>query len=397
MQAKNMSMSPEFSGFLDFVRWVAALLVVLHHWRHLWFSDLADVTNKTLLIRVFYFFTGFGTEAVMVFFVLSGFLVGGGALRKFRTRSYSPLDYMISRFSRIYTVLVPALILGGLLDWIGLQYFNSTEIYTNAPRYHTKSLGFVITDNLNIMTFLSNLFDLQGILTKHFGSNIPLWSLSFEWWFYCLFALILDIITRRYTDLIFWLSGLVGVILILVFPIKLSLYFLIWLLGVSVASIDSNRFRFNPYVSLIIFVLLSAGSRLSRILFDAHQNDPVYFYLGFIEDFIVAMGFAALILSVRSTQKTVPGSLAFHKVMADFSFTIYLLHVPLLVFITAILSSNFGVPFFVQPTLQHFLISGLILLLIYVILFIYSQFTERFTPNVKNYLTRTIISIRKVS
>ena len=54
MQAKNMSMSPEFSGFLDFVRWMAALLVVLHHWRHLWFADLADVTNKTLLIKFFY-------------------------------------------------------------------------------------------------------------------------------------------------------------------------------------------------------------------------------------------------------------------------------------------------------------------------------------------------------
>lgn len=73
MQAKNMSMSPEFSGFLDFVRWMAALLVVLQHIRYLWFAEYADIQNKTILFKLFYFLTGFGSEAVMVFFVLSGF------------------------------------------------------------------------------------------------------------------------------------------------------------------------------------------------------------------------------------------------------------------------------------------------------------------------------------
>ena len=69
-------------------------------------------------------------------------------------------------------------------------------------------------------------------------------------------------------------------------------------------------------------------------------------------------------------------------------------YVPLLVFITAILSSNFGVPFFVQPTLQVFLISALLLLLIYVALYLYSRNTERFTPNIKACLT-SLITIKK--
>ena len=82
MQAKNTSMSPQFSGFLDFIRWMAALLVVLQHIRYLWFAEYADIQNKTILFKLFYFLTGFGSEAVMVFFVLSGFLVGGGGLKK---------------------------------------------------------------------------------------------------------------------------------------------------------------------------------------------------------------------------------------------------------------------------------------------------------------------------
>jgi peptidoglycan/LPS O-acetylase OafA/YrhL len=207
MQTKNLAMQPKFSEFLDLVRWLAALLVVLHHGRHLWFVDLADVPNKTLLIKVFYFLTGFGSEAVMVFFLLSGYLVGGGALRKWRSDSYSSVDYMISRFSRIYTLLVPVLIFGALIDWIGLHYLNGTEIYTNSPRYHTKSLGFVISDNLNIPTFFSNLFNFQDIFSSHFGSNSPLWSLSYEWWYYCLFALILEVMSRKTTDVLYWVSG----------------------------------------------------------------------------------------------------------------------------------------------------------------------------------------------
>jgi len=82
MQTKNLSLSPELPGFLNIVRWVAALLVVLQHIRFLWFAEYANEQNKSSLIKIFYFFTGFGSEAVIVFFVLSGFLVGGGSLTK---------------------------------------------------------------------------------------------------------------------------------------------------------------------------------------------------------------------------------------------------------------------------------------------------------------------------
>src|SRR5450830_63989 len=277
MQTKNLSMSPEFSGFLDFVRWVAALLVVMHHGRHLWFADLSDVTNKTLLIKAFYFITGFGGEAVMVFFLLSGFLVGGGAIRKWRTGAYSSIDYMINRFSRIYTLLVPALIFGGLLDLIGLHYFNSTEIYTNSPRYHTKSLGYVISDNFNIPTFFSNLFNFQGILSSHFGSNSPLWSLSYEWWYYCLFALLLELMIRKSSDIFFWISGICIIATLVLFPVKLPLYFLIWALGAWIASIDHNRFSLSPIYGWAVFALLTTASRVSHIYFDSYENTSAGF------------------------------------------------------------------------------------------------------------------------
>ncbi len=393
MQAKNMSMSPEFSGFLDFVRWMAALLVVLQHIRYLWFAEYADIQNKTILFKLFYFLTGFGSEAVMVFFVLSGFLVGGGGLRKYRDGKYSVSDYFINRFSRIYTVLLPALIFGGLLDWIGLQYFNGTAIYTNSPLHPTRLLNFNISNQLDWPTFLANLVNLEGILTSHFGSNGPLWSLAYEWWYYCLFALILELFRKKFTDLLFWIfvTGILGAIIVL--PIGLLLYMLIWGIGVLAAIINPERIKFSPYIGCAMFILILIGSRLFHILLDK-SDLPGMFIIGFFVNLLLAISFSLLIISLRKQSFPNFQHLAFHKLMADFSYTVYLMHVPLLVFITAILSSNFGVPFFVQPTLQVFLISALLLLLIYVALYLYSRNTERFTPNIKACLT-SLITIKK--
>lgn len=400
MQTKNLSMSPEFSGFLDFVRWVAALLVVLQHIRYLWFAEYVNVQNKSLLIKSFYFFTGFGSEAVLVFFVLSGFLVGGGALRKWQAGTYSATDYFISRFSRIYIVLLPALILGGLLDWVGLQYFNSTEIYTNSPSFHTKSLDFYISNNLNWSTFFANLANLQGILTnlqgdiiKQFGSNGPLWSLAYECWYYCLFALILELFGKRCTGLDFWVLVVIALSALILLPVNLLLFMVVWGVGAWAAIIDPKHLKSPPppYIGCVLFILLLIGSRLSHILLDGYMHDfIVSMTIRMVRDISLAIGFSLLIISLRNMRYPVVRSLTLHKLMADFSFTIYLLHVPLLVFITAILSSHYGMSFFVQPTLQVFVVTTIILLVIYVVLYGFSLVTERYTSNVKRYLTKLI-------
>lgn len=397
MQTKSLPMSSQLSEFLNLARWMAALLVVLHHARHLWFMDLSNVTNKSLSIKVFYFFTGFGGEAVMVFFLLSGFLVGGGALKKMRENSFNATDYMISRISRIYTVLVPALICGGLLDWIGLRYLNGTEIYTNSAQYKTKSLGFVIADNLDISTFMSNLFNLQGTLSHVFGSNTPLWSLSYEWWYYCLFALILTLMSRKTSELSFWISAVCIVAAVFVFPFKQTLYFSVWMLGAWIATIESSRFRISPVYAWAIFILLASGSRISHIYFDSLQDQPIGEFINFLQNFLVAAGFSILILSIRNIKTFVPGSNSFHMRMADFSYTIYLLHVPMLVFITALLSDKYAIPFFVQPATQVFFQFSLILISIYIGLYFFSQVTEKFTPNVKSYLIRVASRNRQIT
>lgn len=132
-------MNNNFSALLNSCRWGAAFLVVLSHVRHLILIDYKDIEYKSIFIKGFYFITGLGHEAVVVFFVISGFLVGGLTVRKWSVKlSYK--DYFAARFSRIYSVLIPALLLGAGLDWIGLDWsflmlLKFTQIHQNIIRY----------------------------------------------------------------------------------------------------------------------------------------------------------------------------------------------------------------------------------------------------------------------
>ena len=93
--------------------------------------DYDKVFTKNILTRALYFITGLGHQAVIVFFVLSGFLVGGSVVRNFKQNNFSPKQYLINRVSRLYVVLLVALPVGYLLDWIGINWFNATGIYSN--------------------------------------------------------------------------------------------------------------------------------------------------------------------------------------------------------------------------------------------------------------------------
>src|SRR3954463_10277531 len=74
---------------LDAVRGAAALAVVAYHIRYKFFLDYSEVRSSDLLTHVFYAATAFGHDAVMVFFVLSGYLITGTVLKDVRGDRWS--------------------------------------------------------------------------------------------------------------------------------------------------------------------------------------------------------------------------------------------------------------------------------------------------------------------
>lgn len=89
--------------WLDALRFIAAFMVVLSHSRNLFFPAFCDLpdSQQNILTMAFTLFCRMGHEAVIIFFVLSGFLVGGCGIERIQNGTMNVGSYSIDRFSRI--------------------------------------------------------------------------------------------------------------------------------------------------------------------------------------------------------------------------------------------------------------------------------------------------------
>jgi peptidoglycan/LPS O-acetylase OafA/YrhL len=335
--------STEGSVHLDALRGLAALVVVLGHTRSLYFSSTskepaatAPPTAATAILpgspaglplpstKI-----TIGNEAVMIFFVLSGFLVGGSVLRSFRKNRFSWSDYLTKRLTRLWVVLIPALIMGFAIDHAGLAHFGANSIYGSPP-----GQLIVVGDlasRLGIPTLLGNLFFTQGILVEDFGVNESLWSLTFEFWYYILFPLMAVVLlsrwklTGRSIALVCFaaISYFVGPIVMLHFPI--------WILGAGVAWLPSKlterMARVLALVMAVILILLMPVLRAASV--------KIY-----VAEWVMAIGSGCLIYFVKHLEsgRRPDWYSAVSGFFSRISYTLYLVHLPLAVFLCAALN-----------------------------------------------------------
>jgi len=255
-----------------------------------------------------------GHQAVLVFFVLSGLLVGGSAIRKIFDGTFRWIDYLGARLSRLWVPLIPILVLGGLLDLAAAHYFPGTPAADSAGR-------------VSIPIFLGNIAFLQDIAVPYLGSNGPLWSLSFEWWFYLAFPLLLIAGMRlRSSPAQAVLAGLLALaIYFLVGPI-FAFYFILWCFGAMVAVLP-RRIPANVIPKLIpvaVAVLLAVN-----LLVWKFQPYPL------VADPLLAVCAAALCYLLLHAEGPARGRI--YPVLAIFlartSYTLYLAHCPMVSFL----------------------------------------------------------------
>src|SRR6185295_18373875 len=171
----HATVDKNLSILLDFFRWFSALVVVVTHSRAIFFVPWGEVTNKDLISTAFYFVSGWGDYGVLMFFALSGFLIGGGAYERIKVGNFSFADYFINRFTRIYIVLLPALLFVWALDVAGLKWLNGSGIYTQG--YPIGAMPLDTRDAIGPTNFVFNLLMLQNIVVPPFGTAQQLWSL----------------------------------------------------------------------------------------------------------------------------------------------------------------------------------------------------------------------------
>ncbi len=368
------------SAHLDLLRTVAAWQVCIHHIKNLFFVDYQQVQSKNFFNQAFYYFSRFGHQSVIIFFVLSGLFIASSVIKQNDQDTWSWSKYFITRLSRLYIVLVPALIIGGFFDWLGIYLLGTQNIYDGKTLEQT-IITYPVIDRLNINNFLGNLAFLQSFKVPTFGSNSPLWSLSYEFWYYILFPLIFFALTKKGLILNRIIYSASFVLILNFIGLHISLSFLIWLLGVAIIYINQStklRHTYRGIASILtLFVLLFS---ISFTLFIPNEYS-------FFSDLLVGIASSIFIYilvqydSVINKDNIYPKAVHF---LANFSYTLYLVHMPFLVFINAlILKGNRW-----QPDSLHILF-GLILFIITVSYsFIISCFTEAKTNIVRNWLVK---------
>ncbi|SMG21787.1 acyltransferase family protein [Paraburkholderia susongensis] len=169
---------------IDAWRGFAALLVAYFHCRQVvwvgmqaFHQSVGHSLSPNALAAYLTFPIAWGSAGVPIFFVISGYCIHrGGALRLAGNPAYR-LDtgnFWLRRFARIYPVLLAALVLTFALDSLSLQF---------PPVSHK-------IREIGLHAFLVNLFSLQSVAGKTYGSNGALWTLSLEVQFYAIYPLL---------------------------------------------------------------------------------------------------------------------------------------------------------------------------------------------------------------
>lgn len=368
------------SVILDLVRGLAAMLVAVGHWRNIFFIDYPTVAQQTPrlahLLAVPYIVTSGGHQAVVLFFILSGYLISGSVFRLLRAKTWRWGTYLSHRLVRLWVVLVPGLVLCAFWDNIGLRSGTAPNLYHGMASNHM--IGNIATQ-LSTKVFLGNLFFLSPIFVPTFGSDSALWSLPYEFWYYMLFPLGLLALRREFS----WRTRAlcaVGFLLVGWFVRGAILWmFPVWLLGTLLAMAKPPRIG--------VRTRLVAAAIYPPVLWCFAKQQ--WISNGLYSDYafgIVTALFLWLMLSAQAKANEQGVVERGARQLSRFSYTLYVIHVPILVFAAGMVAGDDRW----NPTLGH--IAGALVLLLLTLLYSYgvAALTEFRTDRVRRFVERLL-------
>jgi peptidoglycan/LPS O-acetylase OafA/YrhL len=314
-------MNKPFSLYLDLVRFLAALAVFAAH------LCKPPISKEVVWWRL----GAYGDMAVVIFFVLSGYVIAYVVA----TREKTPGEYFLSRWSRLYSVVLPGLAATFLFDAIGHGLNGDIYNYRMELAKPSQWVGYVSS------LFFINEFQIFGFDGAAPGSNGPFWSLSFEATYYVVAGLLLFVRPAVSVPGTVLLLAMGGRTITTLLPL--------WALGFFL-------YRWQPARTLPKVVLMAlAGATLALMatvpflpLLHAVDNFGVMFPWGakpynrdLVPDYAAAMLFALHLACVRALlqqqpmdiPKAVERSLRW---LGALTFPLYLLHYPVIHLLAAV-------------------------------------------------------------
>lgn len=303
LQGTKIPLSARTRAGLDLARALAAVYVVAHHTIH--------------LPAPFGSLFSFGQEAVLVFFLLSGFVIFANE----RDRAAHPRGYYLRRFRRIYPPLIFAMLVSTVLWAVGA---------INAVPTWESAVGTLLS--------LQDISALKpGVLVSPYLGNSPLWSLSYEVAFYAVFPLVMVAwrrspgLTRRLVPL---LCG-AGLVTYLAVPNHFSIvaaYFMMWWAGAMAAHLyGRSEMHFKRATPEIVGLATLVGIAAIGVVIYGNPGLGLFPFL-LVRHFLFA---TVLFMVLLSPLRTHLAALSFKgarpaAAVAAISYGLYVLHYPLL-------------------------------------------------------------------
>ncbi len=340
------------TDFLDGWRGIAAVMVAVGHARYLVAANYheglsAHPGDYSEVGRLaFWLFTPFrfGYQWVLFFFILSGFVIHLRYAEKLHGESLGPRlrgssvkfgwrQFVWRRFRRLYPPLLLAIAVTYLLDKAGTTpgvpgYYGSAAMQASLAHFRpVHTLG----------TLLGNLTFTMRCYTHCWGSDGPLWSLHFEWWFYMFYPLFFWLCRKK-----MGLDSLaIAVLFALSFlphpfwarlPFQIFQAMVIWWLGALLAEVYVGRIRLGMgWLAPLVFLLplMAAISALNKLRLLPGKlpgvAGGVLWTLGFI-------GLLAACFWWQGRGRRLTPLLKL-KWVGEMSYTLYVTHFPIILFL----------------------------------------------------------------
>ncbi|WP_084197596.1 acyltransferase family protein [Solimonas soli] len=307
-------MDRNLSVRLDFLRWIAAMMVFLAHYGHFAFPTVPQ-----------HRFAPFGFLGVAIFFVLSGYLIAFVSEHKHETFR----DYFIARIVRLYSVYVPAIALTFILDFSGRQVDVSKYLEYVDPFSARALVDFI---------FVSSFLHENSFASIRWLSNGPMWTLAYEFWYYIIYG-VHTYFRGRQRILLLGISLLIsGWKIILLFPIWLAGVYLYRRQASVRRSLQNERYLILVASILLLIAIVMPPSFRAFIdiwgmgyqFLPAGQHCWFLFYYACVPSIVGIVCWCMLDKS--------DSLLRFRHIIQYFagsSFSLYLFHVPIIVLFSA--------------------------------------------------------------
>ncbi|MGW8389825.1 acyltransferase family protein [Pseudoduganella sp. HUAS MS19] len=313
-------MARSFSLYLDLLRLLAALTVMLAH----------AASTKTLAMPLLP--NSVGHNAVVVFFLLSGYVIAFVADGKEGTAR----EFWISRLARIYSVALPAMLLAPLADQVGLAL---------NPQHYAGGLTTHDYPALRMAASLLFANELWLVSIMPF-SNSAYWSLCYEMSYYLLFSLWCFGSGRRRWLWLGLAALAIGPKILLLGPVwALGVLVYRWQGGYQLSAAMGWACWMASLAGLAGFQYYDLGEQLahwSAQLLGAELHRLLHFSKHFLGDYVLALLIALNFLGFRRIaarfDPVFNACAAAIRKAASYTFSIYLFHLPLVLLFEILLA-----------------------------------------------------------